>query len=325
MSRHFNETGASTGKKGIELGVKNHIRKNLTYFRNHYLLYLMLALPVLYYLIFSYWPMYGITIAFKKYNMFLGFFRSEWAGLRYFKEVFAMKEFYRAIRNTLTLNVIGLVFGFPAPIILALMLNELKTNNFKKVIQTILYLPHFMSWVIIAGMAAQIFSTNAGLMNNVLIGLGLKRIEWLTSNNWWIFTYFIVGVWQSIGWSAIIYMSAITSINPEIYEAARVDGCCRFKMVFLITLPSISGTIVIMLILAIGGIMSSSFERPYLMGNKIVQDVCDVLSTFTYRYGLQNGRFSIATAVGLFQSVINFILVLSANKISKMITEQGIW
>ncbi|MGI5899090.1 MAG: ABC transporter permease [Christensenellales bacterium] len=297
----------------------------LIYFKNHYLLYVMLLVPLVQYFIFHYLPMYGVTIAFKNYNMFKGVMASEWAGLRYFREIFQMAEFGRAVRNTLMLNLIGLVFGFPAPIILALMLNEINNGTFKKVTQTLLYLPHFISWVIIGGMVQQIFATNTGVVNNLLKSIGLKAQPWLSSNGWWIVTYFVIGVWQSIGWGAIIYMSAITSINPEIYEAARVDGCCRIKMVYLITLPNISETIVIMLILAIGGIMSMGFEKPYMLGNKIVMDVSDVLSTFTYRYGLENSRFSIATAVGLFQSVINFILVISANTASRKISDQGIW
>jgi putative aldouronate transport system permease protein len=295
------------------------------YIKSHYLLYLMLLLPIAYYALFHYGPMFGLLIAFKNYNMFKGVFASEWAGFDIFKEILRMPEFVRSIRNTLTLNLLDLILGFPAPIILALMLNELNNGLFKKVTQTILYLPHFISWVIISGMVYQIFATNNGILNTVLHDLINLRIPFLTVGGWWIFTYFIVGLWQSIGFSAIIYMAAITSIDQEIYEAARVDGCSRFRMMWQITLPCISTTIIIMFILRIGQMVSIGFEKPLMLMNPTVYPVADVLSTFVYRVGVVNARFSIGTAVGLFQSVINFILVVSANKLSNKLTGESVW
>ena len=304
---------------------RNGLKRKLNYVKSHYLLYLMLLLPIAYYIVFHYRPMYGIVIAFKNYSIFKGIADSAWCGLQNFKKLFAIKEFSRAIVNTIRLNVLCLVFSFPAPILLALMLNELKSRNFKKVTQTILYLPHFLSWVIIGGLVSTLFATNTGLINNALVSLGMNRIPWLSENKWWIVMYVLVSVWQSIGYGAIIYMSAMSSIDQEIYEAARVDGCSRFKMMYLITLPSIKTTIVIMLILKIGGMMSIGFEQPQMLKNAMVNDVGDVISTFIYRYGIQNAKHSLSTAAGLLQSVINFVLVMSANAVSRKISDESIW
>lgn len=297
---------------------------SLTYLRNHWMLYAMLLLPIVYYFLFHYRPLPGLAIAFKNYNMFKGMWESPWVGLKYFRQVFQFETFWISVRNMLVLNVLGLLLGFPLPIILALFLNEIQAKQFKKVIQTIIYLPHFISWVIVGGMMYQIFSTS-GLINSVLAKLGLGAVPFLSTNGWWIFTYFIVGIWKSIGWNTIIYLSAMTGIDQEIYEAARVDGCSRFRMMFSITIPCMMETIVIMLILAIGGLASIGFEQPYVMQNSVVMDVADVVSTYVYRVGLQQGKFSIGTAVGLAQSVINFSLVISANVISKKVSGKGIW
>jgi putative aldouronate transport system permease protein len=301
------------------------VKRKGAYISSHYLLYLMLLLPLIYYTLFHYGPMSGLLIAFKNYNMFRGIWASEWAGLDVFKEVLRMPEFLRSIRNTLTLNLLDLVLGFPGPVILALMLNELANGLFKKVTQTILYMPHFISWVIIGGMTYQIFATNNGVINVVLNELAGIKIPFMTKPFWWIFTYFAIGLWQSIGFSAIIYMAAITSIDQEIYEAARVDGCSRFRMMWQITLPGIASTIAIMFILKIGSMASIGFEKPLMLGNPTVYGVSDVLSTFVYRVGVENARFSVGTAVGLFQSMVNFILVISANKLSGKITGESVW
>ena len=289
------------------------------------MLYLLLIVPIAYYIVFHYVPMAGTLIAFKNYSIFKGIWASPWVGTENFKKLFAIVEFPRAIRNTIVLNVLNLLIGFPAPIILALMLNEITTGWFKKLTQTVLYLPHFLSWVVIGGLVAQLFATHDGLINQGLSALGIGNVPWLTDNTWWIVMYVGVSVWQSIGWGAIIYLSAITGIDQEIYEAARIDGCSRFKMMIYITLPSIRSTIVVMLILRIGGMMSIGFEQPQMLKNSMVNDVSDVISTFVYRYGLQNGKYAISTAAGLFQSVLNFILVLTANAVSNKISDEGIW
>ena len=297
----------------------------LSYIHRHYLLYLMLVLPIAYYIVFHYLPMYGLTIAFKEYNIFRGVWGSEWIGFEVFREIFGLKEFFRSIKNTLLLNVINLIFGFPLPVLLALLFNELRNGLFKRGIQTIIYLPHFMSWVIIGGMMYQVFSSTTGIINTVIKAFSGAPVPFLTDGAWWVFVYFVVSIWHDIGWSAIIYMSAITSIDAEIYEAARVDGCSRIRMMSSITLPNILGTIVIMLILRIGGMASIGFEQPLMLGNASVRDVSDVISTYVYRIGLQNSRFNVATAVGLFQSVINFALVISANAFSKKMTGEAVW
>ena len=301
------------------------LKKKLMYVKNHYLLYVMLILPLAYYIVFHYYPMYGVTIAFKNFSIFKGVWDSPWVGFANFEKIFNIPEFTRALFNTIRLNFLNLLVCFPAPIILALLLNEIKGKHFKKITQTVLYLPHFLSWVIIGGLVSVLFATQAGLINQALVSIGLERIPWLGDGFWWIVMYVIVSLWQSIGYGAIVYLSAISGIDQEIYEAARVDGCSRFKMMYLITLPSIRPTIVIMLILKVGGMMSIGFEQPQMLKNQMVNDVGDVLSTFTYRYGIENAKYSISTAAGLFQSVINFVLVLSANAFSRKISDEGIW
>lgn len=296
----------------------------LSYLRRHWMFYAMLVLPVLYYFLFCYRAMPGVVIAFKDYNIFKGIWDSPWVGLEFFERVAQSDPFWRSVRNTMVLNILGLVVGFPLPIILALFLNEINHALFKKGVQTIIYLPHFISWSVIGGMMYQFFASS-GLINTVVKAFGGEAIPFLTNKPWWIFTYFIVGVWKSIGWNTIIYLSAMTGIDQEIYEAARVDGCSRFRMMTAITVPCIKDTIAIMLILAIGGMASIGFEQPYVMQNSTVMEVGDVISTFVYRVGLEQADFSIGTAVGLAQSVINFVLVISANAISKRISGNGIW
>jgi putative aldouronate transport system permease protein len=303
----------------------NNKKSLLDYLKQDYIFYLLLLVPMLYYLIFHYVPMYGAIIAFKDYNIFKGTFKSEWVGLAVFKEIFQMKEFYQVLRNTFMLNVLDLILSFPAPIILALVLNEVKKGLFKKSVQTIAYLPHFISWVIIGGMVYQIFSTKSGYINTVLQFVGFNPVPFLTDKVWWLFTYLISGIWQSVGWGAIIYLAALSGIDKELYDAAEVDGCGRIKKIWHITLPGIKPTIVILLILNIGNMIRIGFERPFILGNVLVQDYSDVLSTFVYRVGLKSGRYSLSTAVGLFQSVIGFIMVISANAISKKVNDTSIW
>jgi putative aldouronate transport system permease protein len=288
-------------------------------------LYLLLFIPLVYYIIFKYIPMYGVTIAFKDYNLFQGIMKSPWVGMDVFKEIWGMPEFFRAVRNTLLLNLLDLVFSFPAPIILAILLNEIRINWFKRTAQTIFYLPYFLSWVIIGGIALQLLSPVTGLINIAIKSLGLPAIPFLTEKSNWILSYLGIGIWQSAGWGTIIYLAAITGINHELYEAAQVDGAGRFRQIWHITLPGLKPTIIILLILNLGRIMMSSFDRPYVIGNNYVKDVSDVISTFVYRNGIQSMRYSLATAVGLFQSMVGMILLLLSNYIANKSGEQGIW
>ncbi len=306
--------------------VTNRRRRGLTYrLRRDAFLYALLVLPIIYFVTFKYIPMYGVTIAFKEFNIFKGVWGSPWIGLDAFREIFAMKEFYRAVRNTLILNGLDLLIGFPMPILLALLLNELTAHNFKRLSQTILYIPHFLSWVIIAGITLQVFAPTNGIINNLLRAAGGEPIPFLTSPWHWIATYVGIGIWQNLGWGSIIYLAAITGINPELYEAAKVDGAGRFRRIWYVTLPGIKSTIIILLILAVGRIAIIGFDRPFLIGNQMVFDYYDVISTFVYRVGLQSQRYTIATAVGLFQSVIGLVFLFATNAIAKKAGESGIW
>ena len=302
-------------------------RNNAGWLHRDWRLYVMLILPVAFYLIFCYKPMVGVIIGFQKFNMFKGMWGSKWIGLENFKFVMNMPDFPVALKNTLWLNFLGLVAGFPVPIILAILLNEMKSVKVKKVSQTLLYLPHFLSWIIIGGMVLQIFSPKTGIINATLLRLGWidKSIPFLTDGPHWQATYTLIGVWQSMGWGTILYLSAITGINMELFEAAKIDGANKLQQIWHVTLPGIRSTIVILLILSVGQMMNISFDRPYVLGNPMVQNYCDVLSTFVYRAGITNSQFARATAVGLFQSVVGLILITGANIIARRLGEEGIW
>lgn len=298
---------------------------NFTRYLNRYWqLYMMLILPVAFFIVFKYGPMYGVTIAFKDFNMFKGINKSPWVGLDTFREIFAMKDFFIALKNTFMLNFLDLIVSFPAPIILALMLNELRIVWFKKLAQTILYLPHFISWIIIGGIVYQVFATNSGLANEFLSRFGIEKIPFLSDKYYWLFTYLFTGIWQSAGWGTILYLAALTGINQDLYEAAEVDGASRFKKMWHITIPGIKPTIIVLLILKLGEMVQIGFERPFVIGNVMVREYSEVLSTFVYRMGLQNGDYSIATAVGFFQAVVGLVFIVTANYISKKTTDQGI-
>ena len=297
----------------------------LYYLKRDKYLYLLLVLPIIYYAVFRYAPMYGVTIAFKDYNIFAGITKSDWIGLDVFRDIFQMKEFYRTVRNTFLLNFLDLLFGFPFPIILALALNEVRIKWFRKVSQSILYVPYFLSWIVIGGIVYQMFATNTGMFNNVLKLIGVAPIPFLTDGKNWLVLYTLVGIWQSAGWGMIIYMAAITGINSELYDAVKVDGANRLQAIIHVTIPGIKPTIVTMLIMSIGRLASIGFDRPFVMGNSLVLDYSDVISTFVYRIGIQSAKYNVAAAVGLFQSVINIALLLSADRITKKINDQGIF
>lgn len=298
--------------------------KGTAYFRRYWQLYALLVLPVSYFLIFKYGPMYGILIAFKDFNFFQGINGSEWIGFDGFREVFAMPDFYKTLRNTLMLNFLDLIVSFPAPLFLAIMLYELKIVWFKKLSQTILYIPHFISWVIIGGIVYQVFGTQSGMINNIITSLGFDAIPFLTDKKDWLITYLAVGVWQSAGWGTIIYLAALTGINRELFEAADVDGAGRLRKIWSITLPSLKPTIVTLLIINMGNMIAIGFERPFIIGNTAVRDYADVLSTFVYRIGIESGQYTIATVVGLFQAVVGLVFVLGANYTSKKLADQSI-
>ncbi|ALA41731.1 MULTISPECIES: ABC transporter permease [Paenibacillus] len=298
--------------------------KGNVYFRRYWQLYALLVLPLAYFIVFKYGPMWGVQIAFKDFNFFQGITGSEWIGFDAFREVFRMDDFYRTLRNTIVLNLLDLLVSFPAPLILAILLYEMKVVWFKKLSQTILYVPHFISWVIIGGIVYQVFGTQSGMINNVLTSLGFQAIPFLTDKNDWVLTYLLTGVWQSAGWGTILYLAALTGINRELFEAAEVDGAGRMKRIWYITIPGMKTTIATLLIINLGNMITIGFDRPYVIGNVAVRDYSDVLSTFVYRIGMESGQYTLATVVGLFQAVVGLIFVLGANYASKKLTDESI-
>lgn len=296
--------------------------------KRYWQLYALLALPLLYLLIFKYIPMIYIQIAFKKYSIVESVWKLPLAknhGFEYFIKAFKSKDFILALRNTVGLNLLDLVIGFPAPIIFALILNELCFKRFKKVVQTIAYMPHFLSWVIIYGLALQLFAPSTGFINMILNNLGMESVPFLNESRHWVATYAGLGVWQNFGWGSIVYLAAIAGISPELYEAASVDGAGRFKKMWHITLPGIKPTIVVLLVMNLGNILGSNFDRPFALQNNLVMDVANVISTYVYKVGIKGLQFSLTTAVGSFQSVVGVFFLLMANWIARKLGERGIW
>ncbi len=302
-------------------GKGNRLLKRI--YRNKYL-YLMLLLPLIQYLIFRYAPLTGLQVAFKNFNIFKGMWASEWNGFAVFKEIFSYSKFWLALKNTVVLNGLDLIFGFPIPIFLAILLYEMRSMRVKRISQTILYLPHFLSWIIIGGIVNQIFSSN-GLMNHLVTALTGSPVNFLMHEGNWVAVYVGVGIWQSAGWGTIIYLAAISGVNPELYEAAEVDGCGRWRRIFHVTIPCITPTIVVMLILRLGQMVSIGFERPFVMGNDMVLNTSEVISTFVYKMGIKNARYSFATGVGMFGSVVNMAFLIIANQSAKRMGEGGLW
>lgn len=311
--------GKKNGDKGISFKV---------YIKRYWQLYALLLVPLVYFAVFKYAPMQYILVAFKEFKLGKSVWEMPWAangGFKYFIRAFSDKDFIRALRNTIFLNLLDLVAGFPAPIIFALILNELCFKKFKKVVQTIAYMPHFLSWVIIYSLALQLFAPSDGLVNMLIMNLGGEAIPFLNESKHWVFTYIMMGVWQNFGWGSIIYLAAIAGISPELYEAASVDGAGRFSKMWHITLPGIKPTIVVLLIMNLGNILGSGFDRPFAMRNNLVMDVAEVISTYVYTNGIRGLQFSLTTAVGLFQSIVCLFFLLLANGISRRLGERGIW
>ncbi len=296
-----------------------------TYLKGNYDMYLMLSIPLAFYFVFKYVPIYGLVLAFKEYNFQKGILGSPWVGFEVFERLFQDRMFWLAIRNTLFLNLISLLIGFPVPIIFALLLNEVKNSKFKRVVQSISYLPHFISWVIFYGIIVALTAQNTGVINILLKNLGFAQQNFLTEKGSWLFIYVFSSIWKETGWQAILYLSALSGIDQELYEAAEIDGAGRFKRIWHVTLPGIRSTIVTILILEIGKIMTIGFDKPYLMGNSMVSDMSTVLSTYIYTMGISKGQYAMTTAAGMFQSVINFVLVIGSDKIAKLLGEQGLF
>lgn len=287
-------------------------------------LYVILAPVLVYFFVFKYLPMYGVIVAFQDYNVFKGPFESPFVGLDVFRDVFSNKNFLRAVKNTLILNLLVLFFNFQFTLILALLINEIKKIAFKRMTQSILYLPHFLSWVVVAGIATNLFNVHSGSVNNILTSAGLSRIPFFSNTKWWTVTYVLLHMWKDAGWGTIIYLAALTGIDEALYDAAYVDGATKFQRLIYITLPSIKSILVINLTLQISRLMSIGLDAPLLLGNDMVISVSDVISTYVYRIGIVRAGYSEATAVGLFQSLVNIVILLLANRFAKSIGEEGI-
>lgn len=285
----------------------------------------LIALPaIIYYLVFCYFPMYGAVIAFKNFSPTEGILGSPWVGIKNFTDFFNGIYFFRLVKNTLLLNLYNLLWGFPAPVILALLLNEIKNRAFKRTVQTITYLPHFVSTVVICGMLID-FTSRSGLINNILSMFGIERSNLLMDAGLFRTIYVGSSIWQEVGWGTIIYLAAMSGIDGELYQACEIDGGGRFKQLLHITLPGIVPTIVILLILRMGSMMNVGFEKVFLLYNPVTYETADVISTYVYRKGILEASYSFSTAVGLFNSVINFALLILANKISQKVNETSLW
>ncbi|MCU6792653.1 MULTISPECIES: sugar ABC transporter permease [Paenibacillus] len=288
-------------------------------------LYLMILPGLLFFLIFRYLPLAGIIIAFQDYNPFAGLSESEWVGFAHFERLFGEPDFWTLLKNTLILSALNLFLFFPAPVLIAVILNEVRMQLFKKFVQTVIYMPHFLSWVVLVGITVILFATQEGAINKGLASAGFARIELMTDPDYFRIVYVLQSIWKEAGWNAVIFLAALASIDPTLYEAAVVDGANRWKQLWHITLPALKATIIILFILRLGHIMDIGFEHIYLMQNSLNLSVSDVFDTYVYRSGVLQGEFSFTTAVGLFKSLVGLVLILLANKLSKKAGEEGVY
>lgn len=309
-----------TGRRAMRT-MRSIMRKD--YLRYKYV-YLMLVPVIAYFVIFHYWPMYGAQIAFRDFNIRRGITDSAFVGLKHFRTYFESYYFGRLIKNTLLINFYDVIFGFPAPIILALLLNEIRKVWFKRTVQTITYMPHFISIVVVCGMLTDFLAMD-GVINHVIVALGGTAKPFLMQPESFRAIFIASGIWQEVGWGSILYLSALTAIDEALYEASRMDGAGRWRQTIHITLPGIAGTVIIMLIMRLGRMMNVGSEKVLLLYNSGTYETADVISTFVYRKGLVETNYSYSAAVGLFNSVVNFIMLLSVNTISRRVTEYSLW
>lgn len=298
---------------------------NWQYFKQHKWLYVLLLPGLLYFILFKYVPMGGLVIAFKDYSPFLGIWGSKWVGLEQFRKFFSTPDFWRLFRNTLGISLLQLVLYFPAPIILSLFLNEVRHAGYKRTIQTLIYIPHFVSWVIVASLTYQLFNVSDGVINMLIKAVTGETIDILSKSS--TFWGLIVGqdIWRETGYGTIIYLAALAGVDQEMYEAARVDGAGRWRLMWHITLPAIKGTIIMMLILRVGGLLNTGYEQIFLMRNDLNIEMADVFDTYIYTRGIKNGQYSFSAAAGMFKSVVGMIMVLGSDRISKACGESGIY
>lgn len=297
----------------------------IQHFRREWQIYLMLAPLIIWFLLFLYKPMVGLQIAFKDFSLFRGIDASPWVGLEHFRTLFDSDIFMRAIKNTFIISFLNLLIGFPMPILLALMFNEIVNGKFRKTVQTIVYLPHFISLVIIAGIVINVFSPSTGVVNLLLQKLGFDSIYFLTQPEWFRPIFIGAGIWQEAGFQSIVYLAAIAGVSPSLYESAVVDGASRWQMMWKITLPCILPTIIIMLIIRIGNLLEVGFELIILLYQPATYQTADVINTFIYRQGLVGNQYDVAAAAGLFNAVVAFVLVMAANTISRRLTRTSLW
>lgn len=320
------KTAADKNNHGLEQ--KNrwyYIKKEIKAdFKVNKSLYLLVLPVIIYYLLFHYKPMYGVIMAFKNFTPAKGILGSPWVGLKHFKDFIGSMYFLRILKNTFVINITGLVFGFPAPIILALLINELKNKFFKKTVQTVTYLPHFISLVVICGMLRD-FVSDTGIISQIVSIFTGEKINLLNDSKNFVAIFVGSDIWQHIGWNTIIYLAALTGIDQELYEAAKVDGANKWKQTLHITIPGIMNTVVVLLILRVGSMLNVGFEKIILLYNPAIYETADVISSFVYRKGLLEFNFSYSSAVGLFNSVVNLALLIITNKISKKYSEAGLW
>lgn len=314
------------GKKEINKSINTYNRFEYVKkkFRRDWQLYVFLLPALIYFVIFHYIPMYGVQIAFKDFYANLGIVGSPWVGFEHFKRFFSSYYFGRLLKNTIALNIYGLLL-FPLPIIFALMLNELENGPFKKWVQTLTYAPHFISTVVVVGMIVAFLDPTKGIVNHVIVRLGGEPISFLTSPEWFRHIFVWSGQWQSLGWGTIIYLAALAGVSPELHEAAVVDGATRFQRIIHINIPSILPTVIVLFILNIGSFMAIGFEKVLLLQNSLNAETSDVIQTFVYETGLLEGQYSFAAAVGLFQSIINITLLVTANKIARTVSDSSLW
>ena len=299
--------------------------KKKSYFARHWPIYSMIVPGLLFFVVFKYIPLAGSIIAFQDYNVFDGVFGSKFVGMKHFDNLFAYPEFYRVFKNTLLISFYQLLFGFPAPIALALLLNEVRKMVFKRTLQTVLYLPHFISWVIVGGLVINFLSPSTGLLNDVIKWFGGEPVFFMQEPDYFRSIIVISSIWKEVGWGTIIYLAAIAGINPDLYEAAEVDGAGKWRQTISITIPSILPTIMVMLLLRIGNILDLGFEQIYTLLNPLVTETGEVFDTYIYRVGLLGAQYSYTTAIGLFKSVIGFVLLIGANFISRRTTGNSIY
>ncbi|OTP10018.1 hypothetical protein A5844_001715 [Enterococcus sp. 10A9_DIV0425] len=304
---------------------KKSTRVSIKKLKNSSQLYLFILPALVFFLVFSYQPMYGVIIAWKDYSPALGILGSPWVGWKYFQQFFDSYYFWDLLKNTLGISVYSLIVGFPLPIILALSLNEMKDAFGKKFAQTVTYAPNFISMVVIVGMIVAFLNPSSGLINNIIAFFGGERIAFMESPQWFKTLYVLTNVWQTTGWSSVIYMAALAGVDTQLHEAALIDGASRLQRAWYINLPTITPTIIILLIMNMGGLLNVGFEKIILMQNPLNQSASDVIATFVYRAGLLNGQYSFASAVGVFQSVINSIILITVNQMTKKFSENSLW